>query len=72
MEPLVYFSNGPADFPTKGRKLTPLFSNERFLGIQWGPRTLQPGQGEVYMLAVGMASYDPVTGRPVKPEIILQ
>ncbi len=72
-EPVVFFSNGPYDFPQiEEKKRVPLSGNTRFLGIQWGPRTLQPGQTEVYTLAIGMAGHDPKTGFPLIPRIDLK
>ena len=65
----VYFSNNPDDYPKDRLENVPLSSNSRYLGLQWGPRVLKPGQSEYYTLAIGMAGHDPVTGFPVKPEI---
>ncbi len=67
-EPVVWFSNGPLSAPGTSGKKVPLSSNERFFGIQWGPRTLEPRQSDVYTLAIGMAGRDQKTGFPVKPE----
>jgi hypothetical protein len=67
--PMVYFSNGPADFPRLGGGKVPLASNTRFIGLQWGPQELKPGQSERYALAIGMAGYNPKTDLPVKPRI---
>ncbi len=72
MEPFVFFSNGPYDFPRINEKKVTLSSNTRFIGVQWGPRTLEPNQSEVYTMAIGMADRDPKTGFPVKPEINLK
>lgn len=47
----------------------PLTSNEIFIGLQWGPHLLLPGQSERIFLAIGMASQNPLTGVPLKPEI---
>jgi hypothetical protein len=68
-EPFVYFSNGPFDIPPVSDEKIPLSGNARFIGISWGPRTLQPNQSETYSLTIGMADHDPKTGFPVKPEI---
>jgi hypothetical protein len=73
VEPFVFFSNGPSDLPGINEKLMPLSGNARFLGIQWGPRTLLPGQSEKYTMAIGMAANrDPKTGFPVIPVIDLK
>jgi hypothetical protein len=69
VEPFVYFSNGPYETPNRGNLRTPLKSNTRFIGIQWGPRILRPGQSEIYTMAIGMARLD---GLPVKPDIDLR
>ena len=70
--PSVYFSNGPLDYPKEdGTDMPPLKGDERFLGLQWGPQTINPGQKERYVLAIGMALIDKNTGFPVKPEIDL-
>lgn len=72
VEPFVFFSNGPYDFPKINEKKAPLAGNARFIGVQWGPRTLQPVQAEVYTMAIGMAGHDPKTGLPVMPKIDLK
>ncbi|HXY53512.1 MAG TPA: hypothetical protein VEM40_02445 [Nitrospirota bacterium] len=72
IRPDVFFSNGPYDFPQINEKRVPLSSNMRFLAVQWGPRTLKPGQSETYTLAIGMAGHDPKSGFPVKPKIDLK
>jgi hypothetical protein len=64
--PLVYFANQEGVRSTPG---APLASEERFIGLQWGPRPLQPGEERTYTLAIGMAGHDPRSGFPVKPEI---
>ncbi len=67
--PRVYFTNGPFESPrTAGRKV-PLSGNARFIGLQWGPRTIHPDETVNYTLAIGMADRDPVTGFPVMPKI---
>ena len=71
VDPAVFFSNGPLDIPEFNKNTVPLSSNTRYMGIQWGPRTLQPGQSEAYTLAIGMAGRNPKTGIPVMPEIDL-
>ncbi len=71
-EPVAWFSNGPFDPPKSSNKKIPLNSNARFIGLQWGPHTLQPNQLETYSLAIGMAGLDPKTGLPLKPEVDLK
>lgn len=54
---------------THGPRPMPLVSpTNRFIGMQWGPRTLPPGESFSFTIAVGMADNDPKTGMPVKPE----
>jgi hypothetical protein len=67
--PAVYFSNTPGKIDQKNIGKYPLSSNTRFLGLEWGPRTLNPKQSESYTLAIGMAGNDPKTGFPAKPEV---
>ena len=68
----AYFSNNPNDYPKTMFEKVPLSSNERFMGLQWGPLMLQPGQSDRYVLAIGKAGNDPKTGFPVKPPIKLE
>ncbi len=72
IEPFAYFSNGPFDIPPITNEKIPLSSNARFIGLSWGPRTLQPGQSDPYTRAIGMADHDPKTGFPVKPKVDLK
>jgi len=72
VKPTVFFSNGPYDFPLINGKRVPLSSNTRYMAVQWGPLTLQPGQSEEYTLAIGMAGNDPHTSFPVMPNIDLK
>jgi hypothetical protein len=55
-----------------GPKPAPLTSKgNRFIGLQWGPHTLNPGESLHFSIAVGMAENDPKSGMPVKPETVL-
>lgn len=49
----------------------PLVSNERYIGLVWGPQIIRPGETNQIYLAIGMAPFDPRRGVPVKPEIPL-
>lgn len=52
---------------------TPLSNREtRFIGLQWGPRTLKPGETYSIIMSIGMADYNPETKLPVKPPTSLQ
>lgn len=65
---LVYISNvGGRYAPVND--VVPLVSDERFIGLKWGPRTLVPGQSDLIFLVIGMAPLDPRSGVPIKPEI---
>jgi len=66
----VFFSN-TVDEPDEEKNPKPLYSDTRFIGLQWGPTPLAPGDSRTYILAIGMAGYDPKTGFPVKPPIKL-
>lgn len=61
----VFFSNSTHRVSV-GEPLRSLF--ERSLFLQWGPRTLQPGQAETYTMAIGMAAGGRGHQVPVKPE----
>lgn len=65
---VVYFSN---DF-TRVDEKRPLSSfDNRILNLLWLYQTLLPGESRVYTLALGMARPEPLTGFPLKPEVIL-
>ena len=50
-------------------KAVPLVSRtNRFIGLQYGPYILQPGESFSFTIAVGMAGRDPKTGFPIKPK----
>lgn len=66
---LVYFGNGAGFNEIEAAAGTPLSSDERFIGLQWGPRTLAPGEETAIFLAIGMADVDPRTALPVKPPV---
>jgi hypothetical protein len=53
----------------QGPKPMPLTSQtNRFIGLQWGPRTLNPGESFSFIIAVGMADNNPKTGMPILPK----
>jgi len=68
-KPFVYFSNSPTEYVVKGTIGPPLNGESRYIGLQWGPKTLAPGEKVNYMMAIGMAGSDPKTGFPVKPDV---
>lgn len=50
-------------------KVVPLVSRtNRYIGLQYGPYMLKPGESFTFSIAVGMAGKDPKTGFPVKPK----
>jgi len=50
-------------------KIVPLAnSTNRFVGLQYGPFMLKPGESFSFTIAVGMAEHDPKTGFPIKPK----
>lgn len=62
----AFFSNTEGIPVFSGK--TPLNSpDNRFIGLRWGPRTLNPGQSFDFTLAIGMAGNQPGSGLPVKP-----
>jgi hypothetical protein len=65
---LVYISNQPKKADTGNSKI-PLFSNSRFIGLQWGPQNLRPGEAMTYTLTIGMADKAPISGFPLTPDI---
>ncbi|HEY5996675.1 MAG TPA: hypothetical protein VIU29_06615 [Candidatus Deferrimicrobiaceae bacterium] len=67
----AYFGNDSRYDEADTASGAPLASNTRFLGLQWGPAILEPGEETTIYLAVGMASVDAKTGRPVKPDVPL-
>lgn len=68
--PEVYFANDDSGVSDSGHS-TPLQSDTRFIGLQWGPRQLSPGESVTYTMAIGMAGHDPATGFPRKPEVVI-
>lgn len=61
-----FFSNKPGYFEERRQ---PLASDTRFIGLQWGPQLLAPGESKTYILAIGMAGRDAMSGFPVKPRV---
>ncbi len=69
--PTAYFSNTVGRIAPPPERM-PLSGNRRFIGLEWGPRVLAPGESATYNLAVGMAAFDPARGVPLKPPTGLQ
>lgn len=61
-----FFSNKPGYFEEHRQ---PLASDTRFIGLQWGPELLAPGESKTYIMAIGMAGRDAMSGFPVKPRV---
>jgi hypothetical protein len=68
---LVYFSNDDVYDPADEANRVPLAGNTRFIGLQFEPPDLRPGEETAIFLAIGMASVDPRSGLPVKPDVPL-
>jgi len=66
---LAYFSNKIGTFAPESAKVPLASPDNRVLFLQWGPRLLQPGESDLYVLAIGMAGRDPKGGVPVKPQV---
>lgn len=63
----AYISNSSGMIISKD-KVVPLVSpTNRFIGLQYGPYMLKPGESFSFTIAVGMAGHDPKTGFPIKP-----
>jgi hypothetical protein len=64
----AYVSNFSGGVINPG-KVVPLVSRtNRFIGLQYGPYILKPGESFSFTIAVGMAEHDPKTGFPIKPK----
>jgi hypothetical protein len=64
---IAYIANSSSGLINHG-KAVPLDSRtNRFIGLQYGPFLLKPGDSFNFSIAVGMAGKDPETGFPVKP-----
>lgn len=61
-----FFSNKPGYYEERHE---PLASDTRFIGLQWGPQVLAPGESKTYIMAIGMAGRDAMSGFPVKPRV---
>lgn len=68
---LVYFSNTIGTFAPESQRVPLSNDTSRVIFLEWGPKYLKPGQSHTYLLALGMASHYPVTGFPVKPDVVL-
>ena len=64
----AYFSNNFGKVAPPEQKVPLASYNNRVVSLQWGPRTLNPGDTLSFTLKVGMADIDPKTGFPVKPQ----
>jgi hypothetical protein len=66
---LVYFSNDDKRYPDESARIPLSSVLNRIMVMQWGPRTLKPGQVSTYVLALGMAKAVPGLTIPVKPAV---
>lgn len=67
----AYFCNRAGYDEDDIRAGNPLSSDTRFLGAEWGPARLSPGEETKIFLAIGMAPLDPLTRLPAKPDVPL-
>lgn len=65
---VVYFSNSFTEVDEN--RLLNSFDN-RVLNLVWLYQSLMPGETKTYTLSLGMAKPEPVTGLPLKPDVIL-
>lgn len=67
---IVFFANQYDGFAHDSKMRVPLSGDERSIGMYWGPRTLTPGQNQLFRLAIGMAEQNPATGMPRIPTTV--
>ena len=67
---IVFFANQYDGFTHDPLVRVPLQGDGRSIGMYWGPRTLTPGQNQLFTLAIGMAEQNPATGMPRIPTIV--
>ncbi len=65
---VVYFSNSFTEVDEN--RLLNSFDN-RVINLVWLYQSLMPGETRTYTLALGMARPEPLTGLPLKPDVIL-
>ena len=68
---IVFFANQYDGFAHDPQVRVPLQGDGRSIGMYWGPRTLTPGQNQLFTLAIGMAEQNPATGMPRIPTTVL-
>jgi hypothetical protein len=66
---VVYFSNKLGQFADESAKIPLYDKNNRVIFLQWGPKSINPGEVHSYGLAIGMAGNNPKTAFPVKPPV---
>ena len=64
----AYISNFSGGIINPGKNVPLVSHTNRFIGLQYGPYMLKPGESFSFAIAVGMAGKDPKTGLPVKPK----
>lgn len=64
----AYISNFSGGVVNPEKTLPLVSPTNRFIGLQYGPYTLKPGESFSFTNAIGMAERDPKTGFPVKPK----
>ena len=66
---VVYFSNGFAGSSAIPEHMPLNSPDNRVINLLWKDQTLKPGDGNTYVLALGMAKPDPHTNFPAKPSV---
>jgi hypothetical protein len=64
----AYVSNYNGGVVTPEKSIPLLSRDNRFIGLQYGPYLLKPGESFSFTLAIGLAENDPKTGFPIKPK----
>lgn len=64
----AYISNIGRGVDNPGRIVPLAHPNNRFIGLQYGPLMLKPGESFHFTIAIGLAERDPKTGFPRKPK----
>lgn len=64
----AYISNDSGGVRSLDKAIPLVSPSNRFIGLQYGPKTLKPGESFAFSIAVGMAARDTKTGLPLKPK----
>jgi len=64
----AYISNFSGGVVNTAKRVPLVSPTNRFIGLQYGPKIIKPGESFTFTIAVGMAGHDPKNGFPVKPK----